>query len=84
MQMICSRCGSSVILSDLPVVSNVDNFSSVPISILTYKNPERRGFKTPVPHRLLARVCGNCGFADLYVEDPQGLAASVNPASSSV
>jgi predicted nucleic-acid-binding Zn-ribbon protein len=77
MGMTCSKCGASEILPDVPVVSNVDNFSAVPISALAYQRPEARLLKGPVPHRILARVCAACGFAEFYVEDPKGLAATI-------
>jgi predicted nucleic-acid-binding Zn-ribbon protein len=79
MGMTCAKCGSSEILPDVPIVSNVDNFSAVPVSGLAYRKPDARVFRGPVPHRLLARVCGACGFTELYIEDPKGFAAIFQP-----
>ena len=81
MDLVCPKCGSAEVLRDVPVVASVDNLSAVPVSALAYKNPEARLFKGPVPHRFLARVCGACGFAEVYVEDPQGLLATVKRAA---
>jgi hypothetical protein len=84
MGMTCSKCGSTEILCDVPIVSNVDNFSAVPVSGLAYRKPEARVFRGPAPHRLLARICGACGFAELYLEDPKGFAALVKRAVDDV
>jgi predicted nucleic-acid-binding Zn-ribbon protein len=73
---ICTKCGSTEILPDVPVVSNVDNLSAVPIAALTYAKPDALIFKGPITHRFLARVCGDCGFSEFYVKDPKGLMAT--------
>jgi hypothetical protein len=26
----------------------------------------------------VARICGGCGFAEIYVENPKGLVATIN------
>lgn len=65
-------------LADVPVVASVDNLSAVPVSVLAYNKPDAWIFKGPNPHRVLARVCGVCGFAEFYVENPKRLAATIN------
>jgi predicted nucleic-acid-binding Zn-ribbon protein len=77
MGMTCAKCGSTEILPDIPVVSGVDRLAEYPISALAYLKPEARWSKGAALHPLLARVCGTCGFAELYVKAPQGLAAIV-------
>ncbi|QEH38401.1 hypothetical protein OJF2_70020 [Aquisphaera giovannonii] len=78
----CPKCGSTEILGDVPVVSSVDRISSTPVVALAYRRPEARIFKEPVAHRLTARVCAACGLAELYVEDPKGLALAVKEAAA--
>jgi predicted nucleic-acid-binding Zn-ribbon protein len=73
----CSKCGSQAVLPDVPVVTSVDNLSSVPVVAVAYSQPDAWLFKGPVTHRFLARVCGDCGFAEFYVENPQALAAAI-------
>ena len=73
----CPKCGSSESLSEVPVVASVDNLSAVPVSALAYNKPDARVFKGPVPHRFLARICGDCGFAEFYVENPKSLLATI-------
>ena len=78
MDMTCPKCGSNEILPDVPVVSSVDNVSAVPVSALAYNKPDAWIFKGPVSHRFVARICGACGFAEIYVENPKGLVATIN------
>jgi predicted nucleic-acid-binding Zn-ribbon protein len=77
MDATCPKCGSDEILLDVPVVSSSDQFSAVPVSALVYNKPDAWIFKGPSPHRFVARICGGCGFAEFYVEDPKGLAATI-------
>lgn len=81
MNLVCPKCGAAAVLPDVPVVSNIDHLSAVPVAALTYLRPEARIFKGPTPHRFLARVCGACGFSEFYVEDPKGLMATARRAS---
>jgi predicted nucleic-acid-binding Zn-ribbon protein len=71
----CSKCGSTEVLTDIPVVTSVDRFSANPVVALAHKKPDALVFKQPVTRRFLARICGSCGFAEFYVEDPKGFVA---------
>ena len=77
----CSKCGSAEVIANVPVVSNVDRLSAVPVSALLYREPDARVFKGPITHRFLARVCGSCGYTEFYVEDPKGLLAMAKRAA---
>lgn len=81
MDLSCSKCGSNEVLTDIPVVSTIDkNIGVADVSALAFNKPDARIFKGPVTHRFLARVCGSCGFAEFYVEDPKGFMAVVKQA----
>ncbi len=71
----CSKCGSTEVLPEIPVLSSIDKVTGaeIPAFVLTYDKPDAWVFKGPVIHRFLARICGACGFAEFYVEDPKGL-----------
>ncbi len=77
METTCMKCGSSDRLPDLAVVSSMDNVASVPVSILAFNNPDAWVFKGSVSQKLVARVCGACGFAELYVENPGVFRAAI-------
>ena len=78
----CSKCGSNEVLTDIPVVSTIDKStpSILVVAALAFNKPDARFFKGPVIHRFFARVCGSCGFAEFYVEDPKGFMAVVKRA----
>ena len=59
MNASCSKCGSTEVLANIPVVTS----KGFAVSALDYN------------HRFLARICGSCGFAEFYVEDPKGFVA---------
>jgi predicted nucleic-acid-binding Zn-ribbon protein len=59
MNASCSKCGSTEVLADIPVVTSMGSA----VAAIDSK------------HRFLARVCGSCGFAEFYVEDPKGFVA---------
>jgi predicted nucleic-acid-binding Zn-ribbon protein len=59
MNTACSKCGSTEVLADVPVVTS----KGFAVCAADYS------------HRFRARVCGSCGFAEFHVEDPKGLAS---------
>ncbi len=77
MDKTCLKCGSSEMLPEVPVVASIDNVSVVPVTALAYNKPDAWVFKGPVPHRFLAHICGDCGFAEFYVENPKSLLATI-------
>ncbi len=77
MGMKCLKCGSTEILSDVPIGSGVDNLSAVPVLALAYRTPDARFFKGPASHPVLAWNYGASGFAERYLQDPKGFAAMV-------
>jgi hypothetical protein len=43
------------------------------LSVAVYRHPAARLFKGEVTCSLWARVCGNCGYTELYAENPTAL-----------
>lgn len=66
MNASCSKCGAAQVLAEIPVVTN----KGTAVCAANYS------------HRFLARVCGSCGFAEFYVEDPKGLAEAARRAAA--
>jgi hypothetical protein len=42
------------------------------LSTVVYAEPTALIFKGKQRHELSARVCGSCGFTELYLSDPYG------------
>jgi hypothetical protein len=53
------------------VVARSDGDANVVARVDT--DPQARFFKNPSYVRLVARVCGKCGYAELYADEPSGL-----------
>jgi predicted nucleic-acid-binding Zn-ribbon protein len=66
MNASCSKCGAANVLTEIPVVTSKGSA----VCAVDYNQ------------RFLARVCGSCGFAEFYVEDPKGLAEATRRAAT--
>ena len=71
---LCPKCSSDSVVYPLKV-------KGYPTKPLTVMVPKKRSFLSlnlpvaflPVAFSLQAAVCGNCGYTELYVADPQQL-----------
>lgn len=72
----CAKCGSDRMVPRVRVMDRGHYSSdSGELSLVIYERPEARVFKKPHKGSLWARVCGSCGFTELYVDDPRDLYA---------
>ena len=65
----CLRCGSTNILSD----GRVQGYGTWRSSVEVDTRPQARLFKGTRAMPLKARICGNCGHTELYVENAREL-----------
>ena len=72
MAEVCAKCGSDRVV---PLASIRDQGESSDGKLRTevYTNPEAWVFKGTVSATLRARVCGDCGFTELFAEKPKAL-----------
>ena len=70
----CSKCQSEKMISNVHVRDYADLMSVTPLSVEIYEKPEAMIFKgTSYETPLKAWICGECGYTELYVENPQQL-----------
>ena len=69
----CSKCQSSKIIPDVRIVDQMGH--SIRLGINVYEHPEALIFKGAHSSALRSRVCGECGYVETYVENPQELYA---------
>ena len=70
MSNVCARCGSSKIIPDVQVIDKGPNgHGDLQVTILL--EPHASIFKGRQYIPLRARVCGDCGFTELFVKDPE-------------
>ena len=69
----CAKCGSDRVVPRARVMDRGDyNADSGDLSAVVYANPSARFFKGSQRHELSARICGSCGYTELYLTDPSG------------
>lgn len=71
MDLKCIKCGSEKIVPLVNVQDQGDNSDGALRAFIGYTNPEAWVFKGAVYARLKARICGDCGFTELYAENPE-------------
>ena len=69
----CAKCGSDRVVPHARIMDRGDyNADSGDLSAVVYANPSALLFKGSQRHELSARVCGSCGYTELYLTDPEG------------
>lgn len=73
----CERCGSSKVIPRVPLWDHVGygNSTVVELNVAVEGSPRAWLMKDRAVGPLLARVCGECGHVELFVENYQELYA---------
>lgn len=75
MENVCPKCQSAKIIPDVRILDR--NYSVVgDLSVEIYENPDALLFKGAHNGKLQARICGQCGYTELYLENPAQLFAA--------
>lgn len=69
----CSKCQSTKMIPNVHIRDYGDHMSNNQLSVEIYEDPEAMIFKGTHEGALHARICGDCGYTELYVENPQEL-----------
>ncbi len=69
---ICPKCHSNKIVSNARVLDR-SRRSTYNLTLEVLEKPHALIFKGNVHSTLSAFVCGECGYSELYAEDPKGL-----------
>ncbi len=75
-QMVCLKCGSEDIIPNVRIVTYTEEFNlklAQDLQVEIYENPEALVFKGTHTERLTASICGQCGYTEMYVSNPQNL-----------
>lgn len=72
----CPKCGSADMLNGLHILDR-DESTERDLSIRVEKEPGSIIFRDYKDFRFIANICSGCGFTELYVENPQALAATL-------
>ena len=69
----CSICGSTELIPDVKIVDHGYMDSQHDLAIELHGNPKALIFKETKKGVLHAKVCGNCGHVDLFVNNAREL-----------
>lgn len=74
MAATCTRCGSDKIIEDAKIEDRISMDRRVSLEVLIGYRPTG-GMRADQPQRfpLTARICGSCGFTEMFVSDPDRL-----------
>lgn len=87
--LLCRRCGSEDVIPRARVVERDEGGARNDLHVEVQRRPNAMLFKRPERAPITARVCGACGYAELYVDAPRALytawlQADANPAVSAL
>src|SRR5262245_26518219 len=71
-KLTCLRCGSDQIIPNVPLVDSWGSTSD-PLGVQVHGNPAAWLFKDTEAGRLVAFICGACGYTELRTEGFQKL-----------
>jgi predicted nucleic-acid-binding Zn-ribbon protein len=67
----CAKCGSDRIIPNVRILDESHGFGNLRVEIC--EKPYALLFKGHHNGQLVARLCGSCGYADIYVTNPDEL-----------
>lgn len=68
----CLKCGADAMIPGVRVIERTDS-DRQPTEVGLFANPDAILFKGEVRVETVARVCGDCGFVEVYAIDPAAL-----------
>ena len=71
--MTCVKCGSEASIDGVRILDRHSELNASDLTAAAYKDPHALLFKGEVTTTIVARVCGDCGYIELYATDPAAL-----------
>jgi hypothetical protein len=72
----CAKCKSPKVIPRARIIDRADYNLNTDLTIHVYENPEALIFKGASEGILRAQICGECGYVETYVENPEELYAA--------
>ena len=70
--MTCAKCDSSQIIDGVRILDSGQH-SRGDLTAAAYEKPAALIFKGEVTSKLVGRMCGSCGYLELFAADPGAL-----------
>lgn len=71
--MPCMKCGSNALVEEVRVIDRADYNVPLALTVQVDRKPGALLFNSAVTNKVEARVCGDCGFLEMYVKNPGAL-----------
>jgi hypothetical protein len=72
MSLKCRQCGSARIIPEVFVMDRQEG-PPAPLTVRVHGDPQAWIFKDTLYGNLSARICGDCGYTELWVKNPNEL-----------
>ena len=69
----CSKCNSTKVIPRARIVDQGAYNAAMDLCVHVYENPDALVFKGTHTGQLNARICGDCGYVETYVDNPAEL-----------
>ena len=69
----CPKCSSSRIMHNVRVIDRDGEYANGSLSVQIERKPDALVFKGVKTFEVHACICGGCGYAELYVANPDEL-----------
>ncbi len=70
--MLCTKCGSDKMIPKA-VLWDQGQSSNQRLNVIVERHPEALLFRGTTMSQLYAHVCGECGFTEIFADNPQEL-----------
>lgn len=76
--MTCQKCGSDALITGVRLFDRSGETGQIKtdLTVGLHKDPHAVFFKEEVSTPIYGRVCGSCGYLELYATDPAELLAA--------
>lgn len=71
--MACAKCKSEEVVDGVRVIDRAESNIALDFTVLVERNPGALIFKGAESNSVEARVCGKCGYIELYASRPAAL-----------
>jgi ribosomal protein L40E len=80
MAVTCAKCGSDKVVPNAKIFDQGE-YSDGTLKAAFEQNPSAWFFKGRVLSNLRAKICGECGFTELYAESPRAIYEAFEPST---
>jgi hypothetical protein len=78
----CAKCNSDDVITGVRILDRAHGGHELDLEAVVYRDPNAMLFKEAEKFALTGRICGKCGYTELYVSNPEALAEAARAAGN--